>query len=59
MTKKDALFEFKCFVLPSIIQRYGELDKVAIREAWGNWTDSLCKEGKITMTQYQKWVNPY
>ncbi|ABA47037.1 gp68 [Synechococcus phage syn9] len=34
-------------------------DVVAKREAWNNFTDMLCKEGDITMNQYNNWSNPF
>ena len=32
-------------------------DTIAKREAFNNYTDSLCKEGKITLKQYESWGN--
>lgn len=60
MRKVDALREFRAlyprssFVLPS-----GRLDTVARAEAWNNYTDALCKEGRITPIQYSGWTNPF
>jgi len=34
-------------------------DSVAKREAWGIFTDALCKEGYITMKKYESWSNPF
>jgi hypothetical protein len=34
-------------------------DKPMIREAWNNFTDSLCKDGFITDSQYNRWSNPF
>ncbi len=34
-------------------------DKVAKREAWGIFTDELCREGYITMKKYESWSNPF
>jgi hypothetical protein len=34
-------------------------DVVAKREAWNDFTDMLCKEGDITMNQYNNWSNPF
>ena len=34
-------------------------DTIAKREAFNNYTDSLCKEGKITLKQYESWGNPF
>lgn len=38
---------------------YRASDKVALREAWNNYTDSLCKDGLITERQYETWTNPF
>jgi len=58
MTKDDAIAEFKETILPSILQKEAEyyvssdgkysVDKPMRREAWNNFVDSLCKEGRIT-----------
>ena len=34
-------------------------DKPALREAWHNYIDSLCKDGEITLQQYETWGNPF
>lgn len=34
-------------------------DVVAKREAWNEFTDSLCKEGFISESQYDRWTNPF
>ena len=65
LTKKNALAIFK-------EDRKGEefwrtLDSIAKRESWGNYTDSLCRAGSIslckdnmiTMSQYERWSNPF
>lgn len=59
MTKKEALTDFKRDIYPLIIKSYGVKDKVALAEAWNNYTDSLCKEGLITQKQYNNWENPF
>ncbi len=59
MTKNTAVADFKAFVLPGVIKWFGEADKVAIRTAWNDWTDSLCKSNQITMRQYETWTNPF
>jgi hypothetical protein len=59
MTKREALQQFKSEILPEVIKKYGKNDKVAIREAWNNWTDYLCKDGQITAKQYNNWTNPF
>ena len=34
-------------------------DKAALREAWNNFTDALCKNRYITAKQYDTWSNPF
>ena len=34
-------------------------DKPALREAWHNYIDGLCKDGEITLQQYENWGNPF
>lgn len=33
-------------------------DKPALREAWNNYTDTLCKCGLISARQYDQWLHP-
>lgn len=59
MTKVEAKRQFEAYVLPNVIKQYGRNDRVAIREAWNNWTDALNKDGRITDKQVNSWDNPY
>jgi hypothetical protein len=34
-------------------------DQVALRKAWNNFTDSLCKDKLITVKQWDNWTQPY
>lgn len=34
-------------------------DDIARREAWNNYTDMLCKNGEISVKQYENWSNPF
>ena len=54
MNKKQAEEIFKIEILPF----FKNDDKPAKREAWHNFTDSLCRDGQITMKQYESWLNP-
>jgi hypothetical protein len=54
MTKKQVETMFKEEVLPFI----NRSDKPALREAWNNYTDLLCKDGQITIRQYETWTQP-
>jgi hypothetical protein len=57
LTKKNALAIFK----EELYWRDVDIrsDKIAMRETWSNFTDSLCKDNMITMSQYERWSNPY
>jgi hypothetical protein len=59
MTKKFAEEVFRCDVMPGIRnQEYGRPDYALRTEAWNNFTDSLCKDGQITIEQYESWDCP-
>ena len=34
-------------------------DSIMNRENFHNFTDSLCKDGEITLKQYENWSNPF
>lgn len=53
MTKKEALAMFK------EMYHISKTDSIANRENFHNFTDSLCKDGDITLKQYENWSNPY
>ncbi len=38
-------------IAPSVLKQYGA-DQVAFNEAFNNWTDSICKDGVISSSQY-------
>lgn len=59
MTKREAFSQFRNFIEPGVIKYYGKTDRIALRTAWNDWTDSLCKSGDITQRQYDSWTNPY
>lgn len=55
MTKREALDQFKELYLPLIPK-----DDIVMKcEEWNNYTDGLCKDGLITMRQYETWDNPF
>ena len=61
MTKKEAVAEFKSFILPQVKATYeqdGIPDRPARREAWNNYTDALCKSRRISDRQYNNWLHP-
>tara|TARA_R100001443_G_scaffold107715_1_gene117707 strand:- start:1037 stop:1204 length:168 start_codon:yes stop_codon:yes gene_type:complete len=55
MTKAQALKDFR--LLFKTFGRKG--DAIAKREDWNNYTDALCKEGSITLKQYENWGQPF
>jgi len=58
VTKAQAVAEWREYVLPAVKERYeqgGRPDYVARSEEWNNWTDSLCKDRRITTHQYETW----
>ena len=60
LTKKQALAVFKGQLKEN--ERFYNLivkDKVALRESWNNFTDSLCKDELITERQYDTWSQPF
>ena len=61
MTKKEAETEFKYTILPQIRLEFewtGMKDIPARSEAWNEYTDYLCKSGRITPRQYSTWRQP-
>ncbi len=62
MTKAQAVQYFKAWILPTIIQTQeqdGKKDSGARSQEWHWFTDSLCKEGTITQSQYMRWHTPH
>lgn len=52
---------FVAEILPMVQEQYeqnGKPDLVARREAFNNWTDALCKGGKISGTLYESIDHP-
>jgi hypothetical protein len=60
MTKAEAWEDFQENILPQIRAREGTrgVDLPMRSEAWNNYTDALCKDGQITMRQYETWTHP-
>tara|TARA_R100000149_G_scaffold50143_1_gene20872 strand:- start:18 stop:209 length:192 start_codon:yes stop_codon:yes gene_type:complete len=57
MTKAEALKNFREMykTLPTALRG----DAIAKREDWNNYTDALCKNGRITLNQYENWDQPF
>lgn len=49
LTEKQVKHEFREYILPEIIKRYGKDDEIAIREGYNDFVDALCTDG---------WVSP-
>ena len=61
MTKVQAIQEFKSYHLSGVKKRYeqdGKKDSCARSQEWHWFTDSLCKAGRITESQYMRWTTP-
>ena len=56
MTKAEALSHFRLLLKDTNLSR---TDSIAKREMWNNYTDALCKDGVITLNQYENWGQPF
>lgn len=56
MTKAQAVASFKKAYADYIQEN--RRDITALNTAWHMYTDSLCKDGMITIKQYESWDNP-
>lgn len=52
MTFQEAYNSWEEGVKPAVIDQYGEGDAVALSESWNDYTDMLCKDGRLTDLQY-------
>ena len=59
MTKLEAKQEFIELWGEQTIHNRRMHDKPALREAWNDFTDALCKGGRIAQKQYDEWLNPF
>jgi hypothetical protein len=59
LTKKQALAAFRAEILPLVRAKYGRHDRIAVSEAWCDYTDALCKDRQITSYQDRTWTNPF
>ena len=61
MTKAKAVEVFKNEILPQIKElekKYTAKDSCMRSLEWSYFTDSLCKNGDITESQYNRWTVP-
>lgn len=42
-------------IAPFVIEQYSEDDRIAMNEAFNDWTDSLCKDGELHELQYENY----
>ena len=56
MTKAEAIKHFRITYKTAGYQRG---DVIAKRTEWNDYTDFLCKEGFITLKQYENWGQPF
>tara|TARA_B100001287_G_scaffold232716_1_gene203881 strand:- start:303 stop:473 length:171 start_codon:yes stop_codon:yes gene_type:complete len=56
MTKAEAIKQFRSFYK---WWGYRRGDVIAKRTKWNDYTDALCKEGLITLKQYENWGQPF
>ena len=56
MTKAEALSHFRLLLKDTNLSR---TDSIAKREMWNNYTAALCKDGVITLNQYENWGQPF
>lgn len=59
MTKQEAINIFKSDYMPTIRQHELNGKDIVMRELeWSYFIDMLCKDGSITLKQYDSWVTP-
>ena len=54
LTKKQVVSMYK-----DMIHSMKYQDDTAIRCGFNDFTDMLCKDGEITLKQYETWINPF
>ena len=57
MTDQELVRRFLHEVAPVTVAQYGD-DQGALDQDFNNWTDGLCKSGKITQEQYNNVCMP-
>jgi hypothetical protein len=66
MLWKMAVWVFENELMPAIVRQETEwqggtwkhVDECHRSETWNNWTDSLCKDERISDWQYENWSQP-
>lgn len=57
ITKAIALESWRKYEKPAVLEQFPN-DKPALRLSWHYYIDRLCKDGYITLRQYETWDNP-
>lgn len=52
MTIAEAFAAWRDEIRPLVVADYGDDDMPALSESWNDYTDALCKDGKLTGLQY-------
>ena len=60
MTKAKAIQLFRfIYKIKAEQLGYRKGDDIAKRTEWNDYTDALCKDGLITLKQYENWGQPF
>ncbi|AGH16143.1 hypothetical protein CPWG_00032 [Cyanophage MED4-117] len=59
MTKAEAVKNFRQLWKDHLKGSRLYYDTIAKREAFNDYTDTLCKQGLITLKQYENWGQPF
>ena len=57
LTKREVVETLRELFRESPDQFSGDI--IAKREAFNDYTDMLCKDGQISVKQYETWTNPF
>ena len=59
-TKKQVVAQFRELWADTVaLEPHWRGDSIAKRTAFNDYTDSLCKDGEISLNQYESWSNPF
>ena len=59
MTKKRVEKDFRKYILHGLKKTEKNGKDIVMRELeWSYFIDGLCKDGEITLSQYENWVTP-
>ena len=52
MTYQEAFAAWSADIKPAVVAAYSADDHPALAESWNDYTDTLCKDGELTETEY-------